>query len=64
MSRKIIPNTPYIVTSFSLQTDVDSYAKPELSGIIVKNVLFFFAWSGLVLLFWEVLDFIRVGRKK
>lgn len=64
MSWKVIPKTPYIITSYSLHPDVDSYAKPELSGIIVKNVLFLFAWSGLVLLFLEILDFIRVGRKK
>ncbi|MFZ3077420.1 MAG: hypothetical protein WA139_03135 [Candidatus Aenigmatarchaeota archaeon] len=30
--------------TWSLHPDVDSYAKPEMSSIIVKNILFFFAW--------------------
>ena len=50
--------------TYSLHPDVGSYAKPEMSSIIVKNILFFFAWSGIVLMSLEIIDFIRFGHKK
>lgn len=51
------------IASVTMHRDVNTYAKPELRDIIVKNILFFFAWSGLVLLFLEILNFIRFGKK-
>lgn len=62
-SRKTIfsNETEYIteIGSVTMKPSVDSYAKPELSGIIVKNILFLIIWSGLVLLFSSVIKFIR-----
>jgi len=49
--------------TISFSPDVDSYAKPEINGIIVKNVLFFFAWWGVVYLSVEIISFIRFGFK-
>lgn len=62
----IIPlnETDYIrEASASLHHDVEAYAKPELSGIIVKNILFLFAWCGLVFLFIQIYHFIKLGKR-
>lgn len=65
--RIYINGTPYYFKrkgSWSLHPDVDSYAKPEMSSIIVKNILFFFAWSGLIFLMIEIKNFVRFGSRR
>jgi len=47
-----------------LSPDVDSYAKPKKSGIIVKIILFFFAWVGIVFLILEIYKFCSCGFNK
>ena len=59
---EIVPiNKTYYVRKLgtaTLKPNVDSYAVPELSGVIVKNILVFFGWSGIVLLLREIKKFV------
>lgn len=64
LSRVIETSKEKFVHRVILHPDVDTYAKPEMSSIIVKNILFFFAWAGILFLSLEIIDFIRFGYKK
>lgn len=53
-----------ILGGVKMNPDLDSYAKPEFKGIIVKNILFIFTWFGLSLLILEICKFVKFGMKK
>jgi hypothetical protein len=44
-----------------MHPDVDSYAKPEINSIIVKNILVLISWCGLIWLFTRIRKFILKG---
>ncbi|MCJ7816628.1 MAG: hypothetical protein MUP55_02110 [Candidatus Aenigmarchaeota archaeon] len=60
---KMVETSKVYPASVTFHPDVDTYARPENSGIFVKNILFFVAWLGFVFLSIEIFEFIRFGRK-
>lgn len=64
---KIIPinETDYLIQqgTYTLHPDVDSYAKPEPFGIVVKNILFLIAWWGLFLIIRDIWNTVKKKKK-
>ena len=50
-----------VYTEGRLHPAVDTYAEPEKKSIIVKNILVFISWAGLVWLATRIHKFILYG---
>ncbi len=54
----------YDYGSFTLDQEVESYAKPETKSIIVKNILIFLSWCGIIWLITRMIRFVKYGLDK